>query len=266
MAANGNGKGAQGLAEDVRYYGQWMRDEAEKRIGHLYPKAKLPDGTEATVVAWLWARTVRSPDPGREGRDGSASFNFHALDEGGKEAWVAPVIDPSATDGWRFEVRTGQPQKADVVLVEEGDQDRPIRVCVHLEWSVHRIRLRARSCEVRGFEVRLMAVVAEGAPWGACTLVLRRIRPLSLVRLSPRGDRRTRNKSNVTTLTVYQCMACADGATLSPLVNSLRLLRFPTSSVKPESVRSSMLLPPHSPTTTPHCMPVALVQRPTQTL
>src|SRR5262249_31809945 len=42
-----NDKGAQGLAEDVRYYGQWMRDEAEKRIGHLYPKAKLADGSEA---------------------------------------------------------------------------------------------------------------------------------------------------------------------------------------------------------------------------
>ena len=62
-----NGKGAQGLAEDVRYYGQWMRDEAEKRIGHLYPKAKLPDGSEATVIAWLWARTVRSPDPAAKG-------------------------------------------------------------------------------------------------------------------------------------------------------------------------------------------------------
>ena len=64
---NWNGKGAQGLAEDVRYYGQWMRDEAEKRIGHLYPKAILPDGSEATVIAWLWARTVRSPDPAAKG-------------------------------------------------------------------------------------------------------------------------------------------------------------------------------------------------------
>jgi len=34
-------KGAQGLAEDVRYYGQWMRDEAEKRIGHLYPQVEV---------------------------------------------------------------------------------------------------------------------------------------------------------------------------------------------------------------------------------
>ena len=69
-------KGAQGLAEDVRYYGQWMRDEAEKRIGHLYPKVEItaemakerPDlkpyvGQKLTVIAWLWARTVKSPNP-----------------------------------------------------------------------------------------------------------------------------------------------------------------------------------------------------------
>jgi putative DNA methylase len=69
-------KGAQGLAEDVRYYGQWMRDEAEKRIGHLYPKVKItkemvkerPDlkqyeGEELTVIAWLWCRTVKCPNP-----------------------------------------------------------------------------------------------------------------------------------------------------------------------------------------------------------
>ena len=58
--------GAQGLAADVRWYGKWMRDEAERRIGHLYPKVTLPlehGGGEAKVIAWLWARTVRSPDP-----------------------------------------------------------------------------------------------------------------------------------------------------------------------------------------------------------
>src|SRR5260370_42226931 len=50
-----NGKGAQALAADVRHYGKWMRDEAERRIGHLYPKATLPGGSNATVIAWLWA-------------------------------------------------------------------------------------------------------------------------------------------------------------------------------------------------------------------
>jgi putative DNA methylase len=56
-------KGAQGLAEDVRYYGKWMRNEAEKRIGHLYPKVRLQDGREAIAIAWLWARTVKCPNP-----------------------------------------------------------------------------------------------------------------------------------------------------------------------------------------------------------
>ncbi|MBI9094233.1 MAG: DUF1156 domain-containing protein [Sphaerochaeta sp.] len=53
----------QGLSEDVRYYGNWMKEEAFKRIGHLYPKAKLEDGSEATVIAWIWARTVKCPNP-----------------------------------------------------------------------------------------------------------------------------------------------------------------------------------------------------------
>lgn len=54
---------AQGLAEDIRRYGRWMRDEAEKRIGHHYPKVVAPGGTQHTVIAWIWARTVRSPNP-----------------------------------------------------------------------------------------------------------------------------------------------------------------------------------------------------------
>ena len=89
-------QGAQGLAEDVRYYGKWMRDEAEKRIGHLYPKAKLPDGSEATVIAWLWARTVRSPDPAAKGAMVPLVSSFMLSTKEGKKAWVEPVIDPSA--------------------------------------------------------------------------------------------------------------------------------------------------------------------------
>lgn len=54
---------ATGLAEDVRRYGQWMCHEAEKRIGHLYPKATLSDGSKATVIAWIWARTLTCPNP-----------------------------------------------------------------------------------------------------------------------------------------------------------------------------------------------------------
>ena len=71
---NWNGKGAQGLAEDVRYYGQWMRDEAEKRIGHLYPKAKLPDGSRGDGHRLAVGAHGALARPGGERRDGAAGF------------------------------------------------------------------------------------------------------------------------------------------------------------------------------------------------
>jgi putative DNA methylase len=89
-------KGAQGLAADVRYYGKWMRDEAEKRIGHLYPKVKLPKeygGGEATVIAWLWARTVKCPNPAC-GAQMPLVRSFWLSTKKGKETWVEPVVEP----------------------------------------------------------------------------------------------------------------------------------------------------------------------------
>ena len=65
--------GATGLAEDVRRYGKWMRDEAEKRIGHLYPKVKV-GGMDCTVIAWIWARTVTCPNPACAGDDAARSL------------------------------------------------------------------------------------------------------------------------------------------------------------------------------------------------
>ncbi len=92
-------RGAQGLAEDVRYYGKWMRDEAWKRIGHLYPKVQLPKeqgGGEATVIAWLWARTVKCPNPACGARMPLAS-KWTLSTKKGKEAWVEPLVDRAAT-------------------------------------------------------------------------------------------------------------------------------------------------------------------------
>ncbi len=113
-------KGAQGLAEDVRYYGQWMRDEAEKRIGQLYPKVKIttemvaerPDlkkyeGKELTVIAWLWARTVKSPNPAFADVDVPLVSNFMLSTKKGKEAYVKPVIE---NGGYRFTVKNGKPK------------------------------------------------------------------------------------------------------------------------------------------------------------
>jgi putative DNA methylase len=115
-----NGKGAQGLAQDVRYYGKWMRNEAEKRVGHLYPKAILPDGSQATVIAWLWSRTVRSPDPAAKSAMVPLASSFMLSTKEGRKVWVELIIDPDAPDGWRFEVCTGALSKADEERLSRG--------------------------------------------------------------------------------------------------------------------------------------------------
>ena len=117
-------RGAQGLAEDVRYYGQWMRDQAERRIGHLYPKvevteemvAERPDlerykGRKLTVIAWLWARTVKSPNPAFADVAVPLASTFMLSTKKGKEAYVEPVIEDG---GYRFTVKVGKPPDAAV--------------------------------------------------------------------------------------------------------------------------------------------------------
>jgi len=112
-------QGAQGLAEDVRRYGAWMRSEAEKRVGHLYPKVKVtPEmakdrsdlkslvGKELTVIAWLWARTVKSPSPAFGQHDVPLATTFMLSTKEGKEAYVQPLV---SNGKYRFTVRTGAP-------------------------------------------------------------------------------------------------------------------------------------------------------------
>jgi putative DNA methylase len=113
-------KGTQGLAEDVRYYGQWMRDEAEKRIGHLYPKidvtasmvAERPDlqpyaGQKLTVIAWIWTRTVKSPNPAFAQVDVPLASTFMLATKPGKEAYVEATIMGA---DYRFTVNVGKPK------------------------------------------------------------------------------------------------------------------------------------------------------------
>ena len=100
-------QGAAGLAEDVRYYGEWMKQEAFKRIGHLYPKVKVPreqGGGEATVIAWIWARTVKCPNPAC-GCQMPLASSFVLSKKKGKEAWVKPIPDG---DHVLFEVHYGK--------------------------------------------------------------------------------------------------------------------------------------------------------------
>ena len=85
-------KGTAGLADDIRYYGTWMREAAYKEIGHLYPKVQLQDGTSATVVAWLWARTIPCSNPAC-GLHMPLMRTFQLSKKKGNEHWVKPVVD-----------------------------------------------------------------------------------------------------------------------------------------------------------------------------
>jgi putative DNA methylase len=163
-------KGAQGLAEDVRRYGAWMRAEAEKRIGHLYPKvaitadmaAERPDlkplvGQELTVIAWLWARTVKSPNPAFSHVDVPLVSSFVLATKEGKEAWVEPMVEG---DQYRFVVRTGKPPEGALAGTTAGK--RAAFRCLLSGAPIDYPFIRSEGQAGR-IGQRLLAVVAEGA-------------------------------------------------------------------------------------------------------
>jgi putative DNA methylase len=163
-------KGAQGLAEDVRYYGEWMRDEAEKRIGHLYPKVEVtaelakarPDlkpyvGRKLTVIAWLWARTVKSPNPAFAQVDVPLVTTFMLATKKGKEAYVEPVIE---NGGYRFTVKVGKPNAAEAA--KNGTKlARANFVCLMSGAPIAADYIKAEG-KLGRIGARLMAMVAEG--------------------------------------------------------------------------------------------------------
>ena len=164
-------KGAQGLAEDVRYYGQWMRDEAEKRIGHLYPQIEIteeiaqerPDleqyvGRKLIVIAWLWARTVKSPNPAFADVDVPLISTFMLSTKKGKEAYVEPVVENGS---YRFAVKVGTPP--DPVVAKAGTKlSRGANFrCLMSEAPIAGDYIKAEGKAGR-MGARLMAIVAEG--------------------------------------------------------------------------------------------------------
>ncbi|GAA4740224.1 DUF1156 domain-containing protein [Gordonia alkaliphila] len=146
---------ATGLAEDVRRYGQWMRDEAEQRIGHLYPKAVLPDGSEATVIAWIWARTVTCPNP--ECRIAMPLVRSWWLGKKkGKEAYVVPVVDGKTV---RYEI--GHDLAHAPTKDNDGTVGRTGATCIRCAAAVELKYIRAEGQAGR-MGAQLMATVAEG--------------------------------------------------------------------------------------------------------
>lgn len=151
--------GAQGLAADVRAYGAWMRDEAQRRIGHLYPKATLsPElgGGEATIIAWLWARTVTCPNPAC-GAEMPLVRSFALSTKKGKETWVEPIIEPGAKRV-RFEIGHGRGSPPAPPKLGRGAKFRCL-VCSDVAPEAH---IKAEGMAGR-LNAQLLAVVAEGA-------------------------------------------------------------------------------------------------------
>jgi putative DNA methylase len=114
-----NWSGSQGLAEDVRAYARWMREEASARIGQFYPDVKITTAEASTredlrefkgetlsVVAWLWTRTVKSPNPAFRDVDVPLASTFVLSSKAGKEAFVVPQIEGN---NYRFVVKLGRP-------------------------------------------------------------------------------------------------------------------------------------------------------------
>jgi len=163
-------RGARGLAEDVRRYGAWMRAEAEKRIGHLYPKitvtaemaAERPDlkplvGQQLTVIAWLWARTVKSPNPAFSHVEVPLASTFVLSSKAGKEAYVEPVVEG---DSYRFTVKVGKSTEAAKAGTAAGK--RGGFYCLLSKSPIDYKYIRNEGQAGR-MGARLMAIVAEGA-------------------------------------------------------------------------------------------------------
>lgn len=162
-------RGSRGLAEDVRRYGAWMRAEAEKRVGHLYPTinvtaemaADRPElkpliGQSLTVIAWLWARTVKSPNPAFSHVDVPLASTFVLSSKEGKQVYVHPVIKG---DKYHFTVKVGVPDSAaeNGTKLTRGANFR----CLVSDTPIEPKHIYAEANAGR-MGARLMAIVAEG--------------------------------------------------------------------------------------------------------
>lgn len=153
--------GTEGIAADVRAYGRWIRDEAEKRIGHLYPKATLPDGSQATVIAWIWARTVTCPNPACR-IEIPLVRSWWLRNKKNKEAYIIPhvVADPSHPSGHRIVFDIGHDKTA-APATKDGTVGRSGAACLACEAAIDLkyVRTEGRAARIGH---KLMAVVAEG--------------------------------------------------------------------------------------------------------
>lgn len=147
---------AQGLAADVEAYGLWMREEAEKRIGHLYPKATGPGGDKLTPIAWIWARTVESPDPTWKGHVPLVASWELSKRRGKPTVWIDPQVDRDAQD-IKYVLRSGGKPAIERTVDRGGGR------CIATGATMPYSYIRPEFQEGRMGQ-QLLAVVAEGSP------------------------------------------------------------------------------------------------------
>ena len=150
----GGWKGAAGLADDIRWYGRWMRERAFERIGHLYPRATLPDGTEATVIAWLWTRTVPCPNPACEVAMPLIK-TLQLSQKKGNEHWACPSHDA----GMKAITFTVQDHAGGVP--KGGTVDRNGAICLACGTTAKLSYIREQGRDGRIGE-QMLGIVAEG--------------------------------------------------------------------------------------------------------
>ena len=162
--------GSEGLSADIRYYGEWMRDQAEKRIADLYPKIKIteemvrvrPDlhsllGQELKVIAWLWARTVKSPNPAFANVSVPLVTTFMLSTKVDREAYVEPIV--SAAD-YFFDVKVGRPKDTQAAKAGTKAARGNFR-CLMSGTPISSEYIRSEGAAGR-IGSRMMAIVAEG--------------------------------------------------------------------------------------------------------
>lgn len=157
-------KGAEGLAADVRAYGDWMRDQAQQRIGHLYPKATLPDGTTANVIAWIWARTVTCPNPAC-GIDAPLVRSWWLGKKKGKEAYIVPSIveDPTHPSGKTVRFSIGHdPANAPRPEADGTASGRQGAICLACGVPISSSAVHEQIDRPNGHRYKLLATVASG--------------------------------------------------------------------------------------------------------
>ncbi len=152
-------EGATGLAADVRAYGEWMRDEAERRIGKYYPAATLDDGSRPTVIAWIWARTVTCPNPAC-GIELPLVRSWWLGKKPGQEAWVRPIIvgDPERPAGKRVKFEVAYDKAGP--LINATMAGRQGATCIACDATVSKGHIKAEGLAGR-MGAALMAIAAE---------------------------------------------------------------------------------------------------------